>query len=374
MVAPGTDRRASPSPFTRGARVAASLLLAVLVVPVALAGELSPETFEELNRHFVERLNLNPGDTEALAEVALLDEMDDYFSTRPGQPLFGEQWGDISAVITWEVDLAPSFTMNQTCGEMGVMCPQGMEQPASGTYYAYTWMSLDDIQTGSDLLVAVGIAAYDEDPLSGARPAPWRSEFENDLYEGMNLAFEFQSHASSEFSLYRLAYDPDGENNFVREDTGAFGILDGQVVTGFIPEAEWEGVINGRTYGFYSESNGPSGADTYPDIQEPALAYDALAIPHLVQAPPPPATPSPTPRPTASPTPSPSPTLSPSPTPIPSPTATAQLAPGPGAGPVVVTPSPISFESLIVLLIAVLLILLGLGFLFWRRGRPAPGG
>lgn len=352
------------------------MLLATLVAPVALAGQpaqLSAEDIAALSRHFTERLELNSANAETLADAALLDGSEDFFTSAPEHPLFAPSWGDIRAEITWEVDLAQSFTMNQTCGEAGVMCPQGMEQPASGTYYAYTWMSLDEIQSGVDLQVSFGVAAFDEDPLSGARAAPWRSEVENDLFEGMNLAFEFQARASSDFVLWRMAYDPDGENNFIYEDTEAFGILDGRFVTAFIPEEEWQGVINGRYFGHYAERAGGIGADSYPNIDQPALSYNPLAIPHLVipalSLPP---TPSPAPSPSPVPSPTPSPIPSPTPTPTAaSPAATAPATPdGGGAGPIVATPSLISFELLVALLLLLLIILLSLGFFFWRRAQP----
>ena len=132
-----------------------------------------------------------------------------------------------------------------------------------------------------DASYELGIVAFDQTPLD-SKPAERLKAGATNFLTGTNLAYSVRFGAP-EYppAIVRLTHDP-GEPFIHQEASAAFAIYRGNTLAIFIPEAEWDGVLDWRLYSFYSDSAAKQNVnDTAPDIAMPMHPDDVSTVPQV---------------------------------------------------------------------------------------------
>jgi hypothetical protein len=277
---------------TRALAAAACIVLAMLPGPVAAASlhavPVDAPEFQDL-RSFLRSLGMTDQQIADVAASTDADRLADWVRPDGSPSTLRPAATDIATSTFFEIE-ATMEVANQwratggplAKGSPGVALPaRAAGRPAESEFYVYATTTADRPAPQPGLRIEGGLAAFDSTPPGGGQATRSPSRYAADFFAGMNVAWSVRSESGAAFAV--LHFQLRG-GAWIESGTDAIATVVGRTLVVFIPGSEFEGLVEGRAFGFTGSQNEPV-IDVWPEQKAPAKPYAGSPIIEITTVP-----------------------------------------------------------------------------------------
>jgi hypothetical protein len=335
------------------------MVLAMLPGPAAAASyhavPVDAPEFQDL-RSFLKSIGMNDQQIADVAASTDADRLADWVRPDGSTPTLRPAATDIATSAFFEIEATMEVADQWRAsggplakGAPGVAVPaRAAGRPPESEFYVYATTTADRLAPQPGFRIEAGLAAFDSTPLGGGQAARSPSRYAADFFAGMNLAWSVRSELGAAFVILHFQFRGGA---WSEAGTDAIAVVVGRTLVVFIPGSEFDGLVEGRAFGFAGSQAEPA-IDVWPDQKAPPKPYAGSPIFEITKA-----AAVATPTPLTGATPDATPTPATGATPAASPTPVTGATPPSGAG----TPGPGSQGTPDDVLLFVVLIIAGVG-------------